>query len=348
VAITPLQRGSQLIGGAFGTFMNVAVINSAQDGWTIVSSQNDSYYNCVSHGSARDNLYIDGGAGGLDFYHWNDAASGRYGIRSDAQTVGILGTYGLTVEGIRFWGGISESGAHNQNQLGAGPTGVSRVFLKHAVDWSFPYMNIVGIQSKGPTIAIDQSTCYDIDLSNTRIWSNVTSGGASPGYPGVAISGAASYGGEYFFDNAYFVAGDTSIYVANATPFLTAGGMLDHTSNGPVAASGVPDINTLLLRRTGAWVSATLNPGWTGNVCYRASGFGRTEFRGAMSGPDQTVAFVLPLGYRPLADAKLVALAGSGFGALTIAAASGSVTPSQGTGQAQSGIMLDGLSLTTS
>ena len=61
VATTPFWRGTETDAGSFGTFMSIAVVNSAQDGWTIISSQNDSYYSCVSHGSARDNLYIDGG-----------------------------------------------------------------------------------------------------------------------------------------------------------------------------------------------------------------------------------------------------------------------------------------------
>jgi hypothetical protein len=339
VATTPMQRGEETGGGSFGTFMNVAVINSAQDGWTIISAQNDSYYSCLSQGSARDNLYIDGGAGGLDFFHWHDAANGRFGIRSDGAIEGMGGTYGGMVECVRFWGGITEGGAIN-------PT--SRIFLRHAVDWSFPYMNIVGIGCQGPTVTIDQSTCYDVDLSNTRIWANKTNGGASPGFAGVAIDGHATYGGEFYFDNAYFVEGDTSIYVASAAPFLSAAGIMDHTINGPMAANGVQDINTLLLRRVGAWQTAALGSGWQGAVEFRSSGFGRTEFKGTMTGPTGTSAFTLPVGYRPMANATLVAAIGAGVGSVAVAASSGNVTVAQGSGQSSAGVSLDGLSVATS
>jgi hypothetical protein len=341
VATTPLQRGLQGGAGSFGTFTNIAVINSAQDGWTIISAQNDSYYSCVSHGNARDNLYIDGGAGGLDFYHWNDSSCGRYGIRSDGLIAGGLGSYGQHTEAIRFWGGISEVG----NFLGiTQASGVSRIHLRQAIDWAFPYMNIYGAAMSGPAMYVDQSSCYRINLSHALIWSNRSLLDGSPGHACVEIDGGAGFGGDVICDGTYFVGGDTSIYITQGKPMVSAAGMLDYTTNGPVAGSGVQPIDTLLAGRTGKWQKAALNVSWSGYLGYRTSGFGRTELRGTIYGPNGSVATTLPAGYRPVIDSKFVAPMGTGVGVLAIGA-DGHISPTQEGGQSQSGISLDGLSL---
>jgi hypothetical protein len=338
VALTPLQRGTQTGAGSFGTFMNVAVVNSARDGWTIISSQNDSYYSCVSHGSARDNLYIDGGAGGLDFYHWNDSSCGRYGIRSDGLVLGLAGSYLTHTEAIRFWGGISEAG----NFLGQlVPSGVTRIMLRDAVDWAFPCMNIFGTGMTGPAIHIDQGSCYAINLSDALIWANKS--GLSPGQACVQIDGAAGFGGDIILNGTYFVAGDNSVYVATGSPTLTAFGMVDHTTFGPVGGSNVPEANSLLRGNTGPWLPATLLNGWIGTAHYRYDAASRVELRGKVIGKSGTAAFRLPAGYFPPTTPTLMVLMGTGMGSLGIGT-SGLVTPTQVLGETTKGVLLDGVS----
>ncbi|HEY1828201.1 MAG TPA: glycosyl hydrolase family 28-related protein [Acidimicrobiales bacterium] len=323
VAKTPLQRGTQSDAAPFGTFMQVAVINSAQDGWTIISSQNDSYYNCVSHGSARDNLYIDGGAGGLDFFHWSDSSSGRYGIHSDGLITGLVGSYADHTEAIRFWGGASEVGS----LLGLVPApGVSRIYLRHAVDWAFPTMNIYGLSMSGPTVHIDQGTCYAINLSDALIWANKSLLGASPGHACIQIDGTAGFGGDVMLNGTYCVEGDTSVYIASGTPTVSAVGLLDHTTNGPVGAPGLPEVNSLLMGRTGPWLTASLLSGWTGSAAYRFTSLGEVEMKGAISGPSGTPAFTVPAGYRPPKAMTLLALMGAGVGSVSVTTP-GTVTP---------------------
>ncbi len=338
VATTPLQRGMQTGAGSFGTFMNVAVVNSAQDGWTIISSQNDSYYSCVSHGSARDNLYIDGGAGGLDFYHWNDSSCGRYGIRSDGIVVGLAGSYLTHTEAIRFWGGISEAG----NFLGLPvPSGVSRIMLRNAVDWAFPCMNIFGSGMSGPTVHVDQGSCYAINLSDALLWA--TKSGVSPGHACVQLDGSPGFGGDLIVNGTYFVAGDSSVYVATGTPSVSAFGMVDHTTYGPVGGSGVPEVNSLLRGNTGPWIPATLQNGWIGTAHYRYDAASRVELRGKIIGASGIAAFRLPVGYYPPTTPTLMVLMGAGVGSLSIGT-SGLVTPTQVLGGTTQGVLLDGVS----
>jgi hypothetical protein len=345
VAITPLQRGLQQGAGSFGTFMNIAVVNSAQDGWTIVSSQNDAYYSCASHQSARDNLNIDGGAGGLDFYHWNDSACGRYGIHSDGQIGGLEGSYVNHTEAVRFWGGITEVGSFlgfTESQAG---TGISRIMLTHAIDWAFPSMNIYGVDMSGPAVHVDQGTCYAINLSDALIFSNKS--GGSPGQAGVQIDGPPGYGAGVNLTGTFFVAGDTSVYVAEGSPTILATSLLDHTTNGPVAAAGVPAIFSLLEGYTGPWVAADLAKGWSGTAHYRIDGLGRVELRGRIVGPSGATALTLPNGYTPANIPTLLVLMGDGVGSLAIDDR-GAVVPTQLSGDTTKGVVLDGLSFPTS
>ena len=344
VATTPLQRGTESDAGSFGTFMSIAVVNSAQDGWTIISSQNDSYYSCVSHGSARDNLDLAGGAGGLDFYHWNDSSCGRYGIRSDGVRLGGAGSYVNHTEAIRFWGGISEVGNFLGLTVGGG---VSRIMLRQAVDWAFPFMNIYGAAMSGPAVHIDQGSCYAINLSDALIWANRS--GSSPGHACVQIDGSPGFGGDIILNGTYFVAGDTSVYVASGSPAINATGMMDHTTNGAVGGPNGPEIHALLLGTTGPWFAAPLKNGWTGVAHYRIDAVGRVEFRGRITGPSGRAAFAVPSGYYPTTAASpaLLALMGQGIGTVTVANLGGSVTPVQVTGDSTKGVALDGLSYPT-
>jgi hypothetical protein len=343
VATTPLQRGLQAGAGCYGTFTNITVIDSAQDGWTIISSQNDAYYSCASVGSARDNLYIDGGAGGLDFFHWNDSQCGRYGIHGDGLIDGTAGTYITTTEAVRFWGGITEGGGFAG--FGESGGGVSRIYLAHAIDWAFPHMNVVGTKASGPTVAIDQATCYAIDFSHSLIWANTSY--TAPGYACIEIAGGSGYGGDIIVDGAYFVAGDTSIYVTQGAPTIFATSIMDHTKNGPIGGGSCPDINSLLIGTTGPWILASLGAGWLGSLHYRIDGLGRVEFKGRIIGPSGQVACTLPKGLYPVTDPQLLAIMGTGIGTVAISSDNGQVTPTEVSGDATKGVVFDGLSFPT-
>jgi hypothetical protein len=203
-------------------------------------------------------------------------------------------------------------------------------------------MNIYGAAMSGPAVYVDQSTCYRINFAHALIWSNRSLLGGSPGHACIEIDGGAGYGADIICDGTYFVGGDTSIYITQGKPMVSAAGMLDNTTNGPVGGSGVQQIDTLLAGRTGKWLQAPLNAPWSGYFGYRTSGFGRTEVRGSIYGPNGSVATTFPAGYRPIIDSKFVAPMGTGVGVLTVGA-NGAVTPTQGAGQSQSGISLDGL-----
>lgn len=170
VASAPLQRGLTSGAGSYGRFDNIWVTGSTADGFTIMSPQNDKYYSCGSFLNGRDNLYIDGGAGGLEFWGWQDFSATRYGIHLDGLQV-ILGGYYDHVQNIRFYGGITEQG---------GGTPTSRVYMRHAVDISFPEMNISGLGCTGPCVDLDVGSCFAIDLSNSQTASPGTATVASP------------------------------------------------------------------------------------------------------------------------------------------------------------------------
>jgi hypothetical protein len=342
VATLPLQRGLSTGGGAYGVFKDVWVTNSAQDGWTIIGSQNDAYYSCGSDSSARDNLYIDGGAGGLDFYHWEEANSGRYGLHADALVSGRAGSYGSFTEDVHFWGGIFDA-------VTGGAACVSKIYLRHATDYAFPKANLVGMACSGPTVDIDQSSCFGIDFDGAYIWAAASGKGTSPGHACIQISGTSTAPQivSVRTDGVYFVAGDTSVYVATAAANITAANWLaDLTSNGPVAASGLPGIDTMLKGRTGEWQIPANASGWSGAVAYRVGSSGRIEFKGTVEGPSGSTAFTLSLGYRPPAIAYLSVITPNGFGVAAVEP-SGAVVVAEINGTTTKGVYFDGLSLPT-
>jgi hypothetical protein len=339
VATLPLQRGTAGGGGAYGVFNDVWVTNSAQDGWTIIGTQNDAYYSCGSDSSARDNLYIDGGAGGLDFFHWQEANSGRYGLHADALIPGAPGSYGSYTESVRFWSGIFDA-------VSGSYACVSKVYLRHAKDYAFPKVNIIGTACTGPTVDIDQSSCLGIDFDGAFIWSKLTTGGANPGHACIQVSGSntAPQIISVRTDGVYFVAGDTSVYVETAGASISAlNWMADLTTNGPAAASGLPGIDTMLKGRTGKWQIAANNSGWSGAVAYRFGSDGRVEFKGTVSGPSGSTAFTLPAGYRPPAIAYLMVVMPTGVGVAAVEP-SGAVVVAQISGSTSQGVYFDGLS----
>ena len=218
--------------------------------------------------------------------------------------------------------------------------------LRSAVDWAFPCMNIYGSEMSGPAVHIDQGSCYAINLSDALIWSGRS--GASPGHAGVQIDGAPGYGGDINLSGTYFVSGDSSVYVATGSPTINANGMVDHTTNGPVAAAGLPDIYSQLVGLTGPWFAATLRGGWTGNAHYRIDGLSRVELRGRITGPSGVAAFALPKGYYATASPPaLMALMGQGVGSIAINNGNGNVTPTQASGDTAKGVGLDGISFPT-
>lgn len=97
----------------------------------------------------------------------------------------------------------------------------------------------------------------------------------------------------------------------------------DHAPGG---ADPIPGIALV-----GDWIAATLLPDWTGEAYYRHV-VGATELRGSISGgASGTVAFILPVGFRPDFDVSYVtdmASTGGSFAVARIAvtAATGEVT----------------------
>jgi hypothetical protein len=342
IATLPLQRGLSSGAGAYAEFNDVWVINSAQDGWTIISSQNDSYYSCGSDSSARDNLYIDGGAGGLDFFHWEEANAGRYGVHGDALITGAPESYVTWTETVRFWSGIFDA-------VAGGVPGVSKLYLRSAKDWAFPKVNVIGMTCSGPAVDIDQSTCSGIDFGGAYFWAATTSGGANPGHACIQVSGTNPTPQIVAVrtDGAYFVAGDTSVYVETADANISAANwMADLSVNGPVAAGGLAGIDTMLKGRTGEWQVATPATGWTGSLGYRIGPNSRVEFKGDLAGPSGTTAFTLPAGYRPVVDNFLMVVMPTGMGFAAIET-SGAVVPVQISGQTAQGVYCDGLTFPT-
>jgi hypothetical protein len=139
--------------------------------------------------------------------------------------------------------------------------------------------------------------------------------------------------------------GNSISLLGTGVSLISSAGWIGDLTGGPVAASGLNDINTQLQGRTGPWVTLSTAPplgsGWSGTVSYRINGDGRVEFVGAISGPTGTTAFTLPAGYRPANAATLLGLMGSGVGSIAVSTL-GVVTP---TGTTAGGVAFDGLSL---
>lgn len=323
IATAPLQDG-KIVGGQASAssrnarFLEIWVINSSSAGWTVYGSQGNSYFDCRSLENALYGIYIDGGAGNLDFLNWQEegtAATYKYGLYADAQVPGGAGTFGDHTENIRFSSGIIDGSA----------SGVSRVYLRHAVNWNFTAMIIVGNASAitGPCIDLDQGYGYGLDFSTCWIWA-----GSGAGQACIQVSGQPPAGTEPVTflntDGAFFVNGDTSVLLKGYGNYYSAAAWIyDQTSTGPVAASGLPAIDTLLRGRQGAWQSVTVSAPspWSGTVFYRIDSNGLVRLKGSVSstaaggGP---IIDALPLGYRPAASITVPASTSAGPGVVTI------------------------------
>ena len=303
IATTPLQNGTIVSGqattsGSRSTFFDVWATGSAGTGWTIYGAQGNSYHDCGSTKNALDGLYIDGGAGGLGFWNWTESASSRYGISAATSVTGGAGTRVDRTEGIRFFGGSLTSAS-------GGPSGTSKVRLRGAYNWKLLDMRIAGDNLTGHTVDLDQSAGDTLDFSGCRISATPITG--SPGHACIAVNSSPPGGAAklpfLLTGRVRFTAGDTSVYLAGAGNYLypALDWVIDATTNGPVAASGLNGIDTLLAGRAGPWVSVSLSSPWSGSVSYRFDSLGHVELKGTLtssSGSGGTI-FTLPAGYRP-------------------------------------------------
>lgn len=317
IATTPLQNG--LNGGSAGcyaTYIDVWSTRSAAIGWTIYGTQNTTYYDCGVTNSATDGLYLDAGAGGLDFFNYEETGSKRYGLRMDTTILGGLGSYLTHCADVRIFGGAFVTPA------GSPRPGTSKMFLRGIVDVRFDGVRVIGDNLSGPTVDMDQGNGFGTRFLNC--WFTAT-----PGSNRACISVGASPGLSQFLmfiktDGCSFASGDRSVYIAGANQYYTYSAFdwgYDGTTNGPQAAAGQAGIDTLLMGRTGKWQTATLVSPWTGAVGYRIAADGRVELQGSASGgASASQVFVLGLGYRPnnSADLRIPVVTSAGVGYVTV------------------------------
>jgi hypothetical protein len=286
IATTPIKSTA----GSFSTYVDVWATNSAATGWTIWDSQNNSYYACGSTNNAQDGLYLDGGTGGLDFWHFTESGSARYGIYCDTKQLGTLGSFITNTEDVHFFGGSCSSTS--------AVTATTKVYLVGAIDWAILGMTINGTNLSGPTVQIQQGLAHWIDLSGCTI-------SASSGQRCIDVEASPGTTAYLFLktDNVRFLSGANSVYISNVSVYTYSGigWVYDGTVSGPATGSTKP-IDTILLGRTGAWQSVTLNSPWSGTVTYRMRSDGIVELKGSAtraSGSGTSTLFALPANYRP-------------------------------------------------
>lgn len=317
VATAPLQNGVltgglATSGGSYGTFVDVWVTGSAANGWGIFGSQNNSYLDCGSTSNAQDGLYIDGGAGGHDFWNFYEARNRRYGVHGDTAYTAVGGYITFTGD-VRFFGGCLDtpSGA---------PQGVSKVYLRGCQDWRFLEMAILGTNLSGPTVDLSQGTLYAYGQYFRNCWISSTTTGGSPGRACIQIADGAGQSNAYTFvktDGTYFAGGDTSVYVTATGNYRYSAvrWIYDGTTNGPLSGGSAPPIDVILGGRTGAWQTAALASPWSGSVSYRVDADGRIQLRGSASGGTSgSTLFTLSSGYRPTSTTLQIPAARSGGG----------------------------------
>lgn len=302
-------------GGAYATFVDVWASGSTGAGWTILGGAHNGYYSCGCTGNAVDGLYIDNGSNDLEFFHFVESDSGRYGIHGDALVGGATSN-------VRFFDGVCES-------LVGSTQGVSKIYLRSATDWLFHNMQITGANLTGPTVDLNQANGYGIDLTGCTI--SATPGAGSPGRACVQVAGTPGSGTAFRFLTTRavdFTAGDSSVYIAASGAYTYgAYSWTRDATGGPVAASGLPAIDALLGQRTGTWQTATLTAPWTGSVKYRITVDGRVQLQGSASGGTSGSSVLsLPVGYRPPVNKQVTVALASALGTAGINASTGSVT----------------------
>lgn len=377
-----IQDGTPTTGSGNRQWDNVFVQAAVTDGWVIHATQNSVYINCGSMGNARDNLSLDSGCGGLDFFHWNSSGAGRYCIASPGLIEG--GGYNFGIENIRFWSGIVENSSI---------TRTSTIYLRSCIDIQFLAMNIFGTTDTGPVIdiafgaGVGYMTCESISFAGSTIAGPNTAGFTTnpanknlPGHPMIQIDGstlAAAMPNGLDISGVWFIEGDTSVYIVSSpttwlgenwlgiqahgmvdqTLFLLAdetqgvGGCVYHTTAG----SSPQNPYSLMFGYTGPYNYLALSAGWALNGAYQAPSVrrladGQTELRGSATGVNDTQAFALPAGYRPSGSTKIkllpTAITGGFPGGVGYLAATGAiVNVDQGTGLSALGVWFDGICL---
>ena len=290
IATAPLQSTA----GCFSTYIDVWATQSADVGWTIFDSQNNSYHDCGSTNNKNDGLYLDGGAGGLDFWHFTESGSGRYGIYADTKVLGQYGSFLTNVEDVKFFGGSVSSLASDQQ-------GTSKIFLNGALTWYILGMTIRGDNISNAAIDLKQGTSHWIDLSGCTI--------SAPSSQYCIFVDGGSGSNAYLFvktDGVRFLSGLNSIYISQHGAYWYSGidWAYDGTTNGPQAAGDTDGtlLETLLTGRAGQWHTATLTAPWTGGIVkYRMRADGVVELKGyakRVSGSGSNI-LTLPTGFRP-------------------------------------------------
>ncbi len=143
VALTPLQVGTSASPGAQRTFIDVTVIGSAQDNWTVLYAQNALFLGCNSQSATRDNLYISGSAAGLSFDRFESNTATRNGLRVDCAIDGTAQIGVAYPQNVTFHRSIFEGtgGANPQvvvQNAGAGGSGPLRIMFDHCIIAAHP------------------------------------------------------------------------------------------------------------------------------------------------------------------------------------------------------------------
>jgi len=374
IATRPLQNGIVVSGTvtapcSHAMFIDVWATGSAGTGWSINGGTANGYYDCGTTDNALDGLSIDGGASSLLFLAFRQHGDLRYGIRGD-ELVNAPGGTKQPTRGIRFVTSVFGDGDGR-------PAGTSTVYLRNAVDWRFPSTTIHGGNITGPTVDLDQTHGYGIDLSGCWISSSrdpaglpavaASSARASqrylrtangPGYACIQISGSPTSTDERLFlvvDGCHLLDGDTSIYVKGApgaARYSATGGWDDTTRFGPAVDAGVPVFDSLFDGRTGPWVDVAAAAPWSGTVSFRVMAERWVELKGTveLTGSGTGPLLTLPPGCRPLADTKCLPVVASSGLAVAVVTPSGevSVVPTGATPfPALADVRLDGASFTT-
>jgi hypothetical protein len=110
IATTPFYIGTGTNVCVARTFIDVNVINSAQDNWTILYAQNCIFVGCSSSDPTRDGVYISGGSGTHAFYRFESNCSvstrGRHLLNIDCAVDGtsVVGfAYPLEITFHKCW-----------------------------------------------------------------------------------------------------------------------------------------------------------------------------------------------------------------------------------------------------
>jgi hypothetical protein len=317
VATAPMQNGSLVSGVAQpdssgATFVSIWVTNSAANGWTIYGAQGNTYRDIRVRLNAQDGLSIDGGAGNLHFWHFEESDNGRFGVHGDHSVTGATGTNVDHTEDIHFFSGIFDGGS---------TSGTSKLKLRAGNDWSFPGGSLVGSSNMTDcTIDLDQSSGYGLDFSGSWIWGNSNK-------PGIQVSGSGpTTGSPHTFlitDGVEWHNSGTSITV------LADPGKNRITARNwgfellPAGPTGGAAVDPMLIGRTGPWITPTFASGWSAQgIKYRINADGFVEFKGSNTSGNgtATLLFTLPLGFRPDHDLYLPVQVNTGIKYLKVQA----------------------------